>query len=150
MAWVKSLGADHVVDHSKPLAKEIAALGIGAPAFVFSTNQSDHHFEQIAELIAPQGRFGLIDDPEAIDIRKLKRKAVSTHWELMFTRSMFGTEDMIEQHNLLNEVAKLVDAGKIKTTLAENFGTINAANLKRAHEFIETGRAKGKVVLEGF
>jgi NADPH:quinone reductase len=150
MAWVKSLGADYVVDHRKPLAAEVAALGIGAPAFVFSTNQSDDHFEQIVELIAPQGRFGLIDDPEMIDIRKLKRKAVSTHWELMFTRSMFGTADMIEQHRLLDEVAKLVDGGKIKTTLAENFGTINATNLKRAHEFVETGRAKGKVVLEGF
>ncbi len=150
IAWVKTLGADYVVDHSKPLAAEVAALGIGAPGFVFSTNQSDKHFDQIAELIAPQGRFGLIDDPDVIDIRKLKRKAVSTHWELMFTRSMFGTEDMIEQHNLLNEVSKLVDAGKIKTTLAENFGTINAANLKRAHEFVETGRAKGKIVLEGF
>jgi zinc-binding alcohol dehydrogenase family protein len=150
MSWVKSLGADYVIDHSKPLAAGIAALGIGAPAFVFSTNQTDHHFDQIVELIAPQGRFGLIDDPDMIDVRKFKRKAVSTHWELMFTRSMFETADMIEQHKLLNEVSKLVDAGKIKTTLAENFGTINAANLKRAHEFIETGRAKGKVVLEGF
>ncbi len=150
MAWVKSLGADHVIDHSKPLAAEVANLGIGAPAFVFSTNQTDHHFDQIVELIAPQGRFGLIDDPDMIDIRKFKRKAVSTHWELMFTRSMFGTADMIEQHKLLDEVSKLVDTGKIKTTLAENFGTINAKNLKRAHEFIETGRAKGKVVLEGF
>jgi NADPH:quinone reductase len=150
IAWVKSLGADHVVDHSKPLATEVAALGIGAPAFVFSTNQTGHHFEQIVELIAPQGRFGLIDDPDPIDIRKLKRKSVSTHWELMFTRSMFATADMIEQHLLLDEVSKLVDAGKIKTTLAENFGTINAANLKRAHAFIETGRAKGKIVLEGY
>jgi NADPH:quinone reductase len=150
VAWVKSLGADHVVDHSMPLADEVITLGIGPPAFVFSTNQSDRHFDQIVELIAPQGRFGLIDDPDIIDVRKLKRKTVSTHWELMFTRSMFGTADMIEQHHLLGEVSKLVDAGKIKTTLAENFGTINAANLKRAHELIETGRAKGKVVLEGF
>lgn len=150
VAWVKSLGADHVVDHSRPLAPEVAALGIGAPGFVFSTNQSDRHFDQIVELIAPQGRFGLIDDPDAIDVRKLKRKSVSTHWELMFTRSMFETEDMIEQHRLLDEVSRLVDSGKIKTTLAENFGTINAANLKRAHKYIETGRARGKVVLEGF
>ena len=150
VAWVKSLGADFVVDHSKPLAAEVAALGVGAPAFVFSTNQTDHHFDQIVELIAPQGRFGLIDDPDMIDVRKLKRKSVSTHWELMFTRAMFGTDDMTEQHRLLNEVAKLVDAGKIMTTLAEDFGAINAANLKRAHEFIETGRAKGKVVLKGF
>ncbi len=150
VAWVKSLGADYVVDHSKSFASDIANLGIGEPGFVFSTNQSDQHFDQIVELISPQGRFGLIDDPNSIDIRKLKRKAVSIHWELMFTRSMFGTKDMVEQHRLLNEVANLVDSGKIKTTLAENFGTINATNLKRAHEYVETGRAKGKVVLEGF
>lgn len=149
-AWVRSLGADYVVDHSKPLATEIERLAIGKPAFVFSTTQTDQHFGQIVELIAPQGRFGLIDDPQPLDVRELKRKSVSTHWELMFTRPMFDTEDMIEQHRLLNDVSRLVDEGKLKTTLAENFGTINATNLKRAHEFIETGRAKGKVVLEGF
>jgi NADPH:quinone reductase len=150
MAWVKSLGADYVIDHTRPLAAEVANLGIGAPAFVFSANQSDRHFEQIVEMIAPQGRFGLIDDPEIFDIRELKSKSVSTHWEMVFTRPMFGTADLIEQHRMLNEISKLVDSGKIKTTLAENFGVINAANLQRAHEFIETGRAKGKIVLEGF
>jgi NADPH:quinone reductase len=148
--WVKRLGADHVVDHSQPLADQMAKLGIGAPAFVFSTTQTDRHFDQIAELIAPQGRFALIDDPEPIDVRKLKRKSVSLHWELMFTRSIFETADMEAQHRLLIEVAQLVDGGKIKTTLAENFGMINAANLKRAHAMLESGRAKGKIVLEGF
>ncbi|MDZ4365548.1 MAG: zinc-binding dehydrogenase, partial [Afipia sp.] len=104
----------------------------------------------IVELIAPQGRFGLIDDPEPIDVMKLKRKSVSLHWELMFTRSLFGTADMIAQHELLNEVSAMVDAGKLRTTLGEHFGRIDAANLKRAHALLESGRARGKIVLEGF
>jgi len=150
IAWVKQLGAHHVVDHAKPLAAEVAKLGIGAPAFVFSTTQTDRHFDQIVEAIAPQGRFGLIDDPDLIDMRKLKRKSASLHWEFMFTRSMFETADVLEQNKLLTEVARLVDAGKIKTTLGDTFGTINAANLRRAHALIESGKAKGKIVLEGF
>jgi NADPH2:quinone reductase len=148
--WVRSLGAHHVVDHSKPLAAEIAALGIGAPAFVFSTTNTQDHLSAIVEAIAPQGRFGLIDDPQTLDIMPFKGKAVSIHWELMFTRSLFETADMIEQHNLLNEVSRLVDAGTIRTTLAETIGTINADNLKKAHAMIESGRTRGKLVLEGF
>ena len=148
--WVKELGAHHVVDHTRPLAAQVAALGIGAPAFVFSTTQTDRHFDEIVELITPQGRFGLIDDPEPIDVMKLKRKSVSLHWELMFTRSLFGTADMIKQHELLNEVSALVDAGKLKTTLGEHFGKIDAANLRRAHALLESGKARGKIVLEGF
>jgi NADPH:quinone reductase len=149
-AWVRELGADHVVDHTRPLAAQVAALGIDAPSFVFSTTQTDRHFDEIVELIAPQGRFGLIDDPEPIDVMKLKRKSVSLHWELMFTRSIFGTADMIAQHELLNEVSALVDAGKLQTTLGEHFGRIDAANLRRAHALLESGKAKGKIVLEGF
>jgi NADPH:quinone reductase len=150
VAWVKQLGAHYVVDHGKPLAAEVAKLGIGAPAFVFSTTQTDKHFDQIVEVIAPQGRFGLIDDPDLIDMRKLKRKSASLHWEFMFTRSTFETADVLEQHKLLAEVARLVDAGKIKTTLGETFGAINAANLRRAHALVESGKARGKIVLEGF
>lgn len=149
-AWVRELGADHVVDHTRPLAAQVAALGIDAPSFVFSTTQTDRHFDEIVELIAPQGHFGLIDDPEPIDVMKLKRKSVSLHWELMFTRSIFGTADMIAQHELLNEVSALVDAGKLRTTLGEHFGRIDAANLRRAHALLESGKAKGKIVLEGF
>jgi NADPH:quinone reductase len=149
-AWATDLGAQHVVDHSKPLAREIAALGIGAPAFVFSTTNTEQHLAEIVELIAPQGRFALIDDPAALDINPFKRKSVSAHWEFMFTRSMFDTADIAEQGRLLSEVSRLVDDGTIRTTLAENFGAINAANLKRAHALIETGRARGKVTLEGF
>jgi len=148
--WVSTLGAHHVIDHSTPLAAQVAALGIGAPSFVFSTTGTGQHLPAIAELIAPQGRFALIDDPGPLDIGLLKRKSVSTHWEYMFTRSAFETPDMAEQGALLDEVSRLVDAGTLRTTLAHRFGVINAANLKRAHALLEGGTARGKIVLEGF
>ncbi|MBP2486668.1 zinc-binding alcohol dehydrogenase family protein [Rhizobium sp. PRIMUS64] len=148
--WVRELGAHHVVDHSKPIAPQVAALGIGAPGFIFSTTNTDSHIGDIVEAIAPQGRFALIDDPKRLDIVPFKRKAVSVHWELMFTRPLYGTPDMIEQHKLLNRVSELVDGGKIRTTLSEIVGPISAANLKTAHAMIESGRMKGKAVLAGF
>lgn len=149
-AWAQELGAHHVIDHTKPLAEQVAALGIGAPAFVFSTTHSDSHLAGIAELLAPQGRLGVIDNAPTLDVMPLMRKSLSLHWELMFTRSLFHTADMGEQGKLLAEVSRLVDAGQIRSTLAEHFGAINAANLKRAHALIESNRAKGKIVLEGF
>lgn len=148
--WCRDLGAHHVVDHAKPLAAEVAALGLGAPGLVFSTTNTDAHLAEIAGLIAPQGRLALIDDPESLDVSLLKRKSVSLHWEFMFTRSMFATADIAEQGRLLNEVARLVEAGRLRTTLGEHYGRIDARNLRRAHEMIESGRAKGKIVLEGF
>lgn len=149
-AWVRALGAHHVLDHSRPLAAEVAALGLGAPSFVLSTTGTTGHIPEIAALIAPQGRFCLIDDPDPFDLRQFKRKSVSVHWEFMFTRSMFQTADMAAQRTLLDEVARLVDAGTLTSTLAEHFGTINAANLRRAHAQIESGTTRGKIVLEGF
>ena len=148
--WVEELGAHHVIDHRKPLAAQVEALGLGAPGFVFSTTHTDEHIAEIGELLAPQGRLALIDDPTTLDIMPLKQKSISVHWELMYTRSLFQTADMSEQGVLLDEVARLVDAGTIRTTLAENFGKIDAANLRRAHERIESHTAKGKIVLEGF
>lgn len=149
-SWVEDLGAHHVIDHRKPLADQVAALGLGAPGFVFSTTHTDEHVAEIATLIAPQGRLALIDDPETLDISPLKQKSISVHWELMYTRSLFQTADMAEQGRILDEVARLVDAGTVKTTLAENFGRIDAANLRKAHARIESHTAKGKIVLEGF
>ena len=149
-AWVKELGAHHVIDHSRDVEPQLQALGIKGVDYIASLNQSTQHFPQLAAAIAPQGKIALIDDPEMIDVRLLKRKSVSLHWEFMFTRSMFGTSDIVAQHKLLNRVADLVDAGTVKTTLAEHYGTINAANLKRAHALIESGKAKGKIVLEDF
>ncbi|QFU17995.1 zinc-binding alcohol dehydrogenase family protein [Microvirga thermotolerans] len=149
-AWCRDLGAHHVIDHRRPLGEQMQALGLGAPSFVFSITHTDAHFPAVAELIAPQGRLGVIDDPAGIDVTLLKRKSVSLHWESMFTRSTFQTADMERQHEILNEVARLVDAGTIRTTLAEVAGPIDAATLRRAHAFIESGRARGKIVLEGF
>lgn len=149
-AWVKSLGADYVIDHTQDLNMQIKALGLDAPRYIFSTNQTHTYLPQISKLIAPQGKFGLIDDPKSLDISEFKSKSVSVHWELMFTRSMFNTTDIEQQSQLLHQVAELVDNHKIKTTLNQTLGKINAKNLKLAHELIETGRAKGKIVLEGF
>ena len=150
IAWVKEMGAHHVIDHTLPLAQQVAALGLGAPAFVFSTTQTDQHLEAIAELIAPQGRFGLIDDPVTLDINRFKRKSVSVHWEFMFTRSFFNTVDITEQGKLLNEVSRLVDEDVLRTTLTQRYSPIDAANLKQVHALIESGEARGKIVLEGF
>ena len=150
LQWVRDLGAHHVVNHARPLADEVAALGLGAPAFVFSTTATDRHLSAIADLIAPQGRWALIDDPGVVDVAPFKRKSVSTHWEFMFTRPVFDTADVAAQGTLLDEVSRLVDARVLKTTLGEHFGAINAANLRRAHALIERGAARGKVVLEGF
>ncbi|MDA5635005.1 MULTISPECIES: zinc-binding alcohol dehydrogenase family protein [Rhizobium/Agrobacterium group] len=148
--WVKALGAHHVIDHRKPLAAQVAALGVGQPAFVFSTTNTDDHLSEIIDLIAPQGRLGLIDDPRELSALPLKRKSISLHWELMFTRSLYATADIEKQHELLNRIGALVDEGRIKSTLNESFGAINAENLKRAHALIESGKAKGKIVLAGF
>ncbi|MGR3714253.1 MAG: zinc-binding alcohol dehydrogenase family protein [Shimia sp.] len=149
-AWVRDLGAHHVIDHREAIAPQVAALGLGAPGYVFSTTMTDAHFDDIIELIAPQGRFGLIDDPATLNAMPLKGKAISLHWEMMFTRSLFGTTDMDAQRNLLNEVADLVDAGKLRTTVTDVAGKIDAETLKKVHALIESGTAKGKIVLEGF
>lgn len=149
-AWARDLGAHHIIDHSQPLAPQVAALGIGAPGFVFATTESARHLADVIDLIAPQGRFGVIDDPETLDILGFKRKAVSVHWELMFVRPVFQTPDMAEQGRLLDEVARMVDDGRIRTTLTDVIRPINAANLKAAHAVIESGRVRGKIVLEGF
>lgn len=150
-AWVRELGAHHVIDHRQPLSEELKRIGINQITHVASLTQTDQHFAQLVEALAPQGRLALIDDPEQpLDIMQLKRKSLSLHWELMFTRSLFETADMIEQHRLLDRVAELVDAGTLRTTLGEHFGSINAANLRRAHSLLESGTARGKIVLEGF
>lgn len=148
--WVKKLGAHEVIDHSRPLSAELARVGAVAPDFIVSLTHTDQHYAEIVEAIAPQGRFGLIDDPEPIDVRQLKRKSVSLHWELMFTRSIFQTGDMQAQQDILSRMAGLVDAGTVASTASEHFGAINAANLKRAHALLESGRSRGKIVLAGF
>ncbi|WP_198781267.1 zinc-binding alcohol dehydrogenase family protein [Shewanella putrefaciens] len=149
--WVQTLGADAVINHNKPLSEELAKLDIADVTHVISLTQTDKHFDEIVKVLKPQGKLALIDDPVApLDVMKLKRKSLSLHWELMFTRSLYQTEDMIAQHHLLNRIAELIDTGKVKSTFGEHYGTINAQNLLKAHAQIESGKAIGKIVLEGF
>jgi zinc-binding alcohol dehydrogenase family protein len=150
--WALAMGAQHVVDHAAQvgLADQVRALGIGQVDYATSLTHTDTHFAQLADILAPQGRLGLIDDPGPLDIRLLKRKSISLHWEFMYTRPLFGTADMARQGETLREVARLVDAGAVKSTMTEHYGPVCAANLLRAHALLESGRARGKVVLEGF
>lgn len=148
--WLEGLGATAVIDHSKPLSEELKAAGFDGADHVFSLTATDRHWEEIVKALKPQGQVALIDDPDLIDVRLLKQKSASLHWEFMFARPLFETPDMIAQHHLLEEVARLVDAGRVKTTLGANYGPITPENLKRAHAALESGRAIGKIVLEGW
>lgn len=148
--WVRNAGAHHVIDHRQPLTQELARIGIPAVTHVASLNNTDEHYLELIAALAPQGKLALIDDPESLDARPLKLKSISLHWEFMFTRSMFETQDIIAQHQLLTEIATLIDQKTITTTLGEHYGAITAENLRKAHTQLETGRAVGKIVLEGF
>ncbi|MDI9776695.1 zinc-binding alcohol dehydrogenase family protein [Pseudomonas guariconensis] len=148
--WVKELGAHHVIDHTQSIPLQLEALKLNSVDYVISLTHTDSYLPQLVEVLRPQGKLALIDDPEQLDVMPLKRKSLSLHWELMFTRSLYKTEDMIKQHQLLERVSQLVDDGVLKTTMGDHFGTINAENLKRAHSVLESGKARGKIVLEGF
>jgi len=148
--WCLDLGAHAVVDHAQPMKEQIEKLKMPPVGLVASLTNTDQHYKALAELMAPQGKYGLIDDPPEFNVSVFKGKAISIHWESMFTRSSFLTPDMIGQHNLLNDVADLIDKGVLRSTLGENFGKINAANLKRAHALLESGKSRGKIVLEGW
>jgi zinc-binding alcohol dehydrogenase family protein len=148
--WCRAMGAHHVIDHTHPLDEGLRAIGIAQVEYVAGLTATDRHLGAIVKAIAPQGKLALIDDPKTLDIVPLKRKCVSVHWELMFTRSLFQTADMIGQHRLLTEVSRLVDAGTLRTTMTANAGRIDAEGLKRAHALVETGRSIGKTVLAGF
>jgi zinc-binding alcohol dehydrogenase family protein len=150
VAWAERMGAHHVIDHRRPLAPQVEALGLGAPAFVFSTTHTDGYLADIEALIAPQGRIALIDDPQALDIVALKRKSLSIHWEFMFTRPVLHTADMDRQQHILREVAGLADRGRIASTRTRTLGAIDAAHLRQAHALLESGQAIGKIVLSGW
>jgi zinc-binding alcohol dehydrogenase family protein len=149
--WVKQLGAHIVIDHSQPLRPQLVAAGVAEVEFIASLTHTEQHWDALIDAAAPQGRLGLIDDLSGpIDVMTLKRKALSLHWEMMFTRPMFDTADVAEQGRLLARIAALVDAGRVRTTVSEQLRPINAANLRRAHELVESGRMRGKIVLSGF
>lgn len=143
--WCLDLGAHEVLDHSRPLAAQIRDV-----PHVFITTGIDQHLPVIDQVLAPQGQVGLIEVPKPFEMRPLMQKSTALHWELMFTRSLFATADMIRQHEILTAVSGLVEAGRLRTTLTEVVGPIDAATLRRTHARIEAGRARGKLVLEGW
>lgn len=149
-AWVKDNGAQYVIDHSRPMHQQLIDLGIHEVDYVSSLTYSEQHAEDLVTCLKPEGKFALIDDPIQLDIKIFKLKSISIYWEMMFTRSFYKTKDMIKQHEILMKMATLVDEGTLRTTFNENFGTINAVNLDRAHKLMDSGRAIGKIVLSGF
>ena len=148
-AWVEKMGADRVINHRNPLDEEMQALGI-SPRYVASLTHTQQHFASTVKLIKPRGHIALIDDPDALDIAAIKPKALSFSWEFMFARSMFQTDDMEAQHQLLNRVSALLDDRTLQSTVNHHGGTLNVENLRAAHELQESGKAIGKTVLDGF
>ncbi|SAL43190.1 zinc-binding alcohol dehydrogenase family protein [Caballeronia telluris] len=149
--WATELGADHIVNHFDDIPKQLQGAGFAEVDYVLIFNDTDKHFPAAAQVIKPQGGIcSIVENSGPLDIGLLKAKSAAFHWEFMFTRSMFGTPDMIEQHKLLSEVARLIDAGTLTTTLGRDLGRIDAANLREAHRLLEEGRAIGKLVLTGF
>ncbi|MCA3276146.1 MAG: zinc-binding alcohol dehydrogenase family protein [Roseomonas sp.] len=148
--WCRDLGAHHVVDHHGDIAVQMKALGLRGANYIYSANTTAKNWAAMVDAVAPQGRILLIESQAPVDARDVMRKSVSIHWELMFTRPLFNTPDMIEQHRLLNEVAGLIEAGRMRGTMTRNLGKITAANLTQAHALVESGGMIGKVVLEDF
>jgi NADPH:quinone reductase len=143
--WVTALGADGVIDHHD-LVNECARAAPDGLEYLF-TAHSDGNVESFAEIMAPFGEIAAIDDPQGLDLYPLKSKSIAWHWELMFTRSLYETDDMIEQKHLLARVAQLADAGRIRSTATERIADFSAAGIRRAHELVESGRMTGKVVV---
>ncbi|MSQ70692.1 MAG: zinc-binding alcohol dehydrogenase family protein [Betaproteobacteria bacterium] len=151
IAWARNLGADHIIDHGRDLAPQLAAAGMAEVDYVLCCNNADHYLALLAPIIKPQGRIcTIVGTQQPVHLMPYMQKSASICWEYMFTRSTFNTPDMIEQHRLLNDVAAMIEAGTVRTTVATHLGKINAANLKRAHKTLEEGHALGKIVLEGF
>ncbi|MFC3126013.1 zinc-binding alcohol dehydrogenase family protein [Pseudoroseomonas globiformis] len=150
IAWTKEMGAHHTIDHREPLNEGLAAIGIPEVRFVAGLTATDRHRDAIIASLAPQGALAMIDDPAQFDIVPFKRKSLSVHWELMFTRPLYGTADIARQGEILAEISALVDAGLLRTTMHQDYGTITAANLRRAHRLLESGGGIGKTVLSGF
>ncbi|MEN5361688.1 zinc-binding alcohol dehydrogenase family protein [Brevundimonas intermedia] len=148
--WCLDLGAHAVIDHSGPIDEALAAAGERAPKYIASLTHTQGHFEALARAVAVQGVIGAIDDFKGLPVELLKQKAAGFVWEFMFTRPVQQTPDMIEQHRLLTEVSRLVDAGAVRTTLTENLGALSVENLLEGHRRLESGATIGKIALDGF
>ena len=149
--WCREMGADEVIDHRQPMAAQLRNLVPGGVNYVLALTKVEDHLDDIIEAMAAEGALGLIENvSRPLDVNKLKPKSLSLHWEFMFGRARPQSPKMSEQGRLLNEVAGLVEQGHLRSTVGTNPGTINAANLKKAHALVECGAAVGKVVLSGF
>ena len=149
--WIKELGAHHVINHHQDLITQMNALGIPQVDYILCNNDTDAYFSTMAELIKPQGKIcSIVETTKPADLGLLKNKSATFVWEFMFTRSMFKTADMIEQHYILERVAELIDDGVLKTTINEIKSPINASNLRAAHAQLESGTTIGKIVLSGW
>ncbi|WP_316825120.1 zinc-binding alcohol dehydrogenase family protein [Pedobacter miscanthi] len=148
VAWCKNMGADVVVNH-KNLVEEVRAAGVQEVDFILDFVDLNSYWDAIVELIKPQGHIASITGSATpVALNKLKNKSVTFSWELMYTRSMYKTDDMEQQHHILNKMAKLFDNGTIKTTLNQTLKGFTAENLKEAHRLLESGKTIGKVVIE--
>jgi len=150
--WVKSLGADHVIDHRKPMRAQLEALGMKHVDYIANfSGELDGYWDTMADLVAPQGALvAIVANQKPLPMDAVRAKSATVCWELMFTRPRFQTPDMIEQHRLLSQVADMLDAGKLRCTLKETLSPINGANLKKAHARLESGTMIGKLVLKGW
>jgi NADPH2:quinone reductase len=149
--WAKEYGAAHTINHYEPFVPQLNELGYASVDYIFCLNQTDQHWANMAEAIAPQGTIcSIVETVSQLQLSLLKNKSAAFVWEFMFTRAMYETADMIEQHKLLNQVADKIDAGELRTTIAKRIEPINAANLRQAHEILESGKTIGKIVLEHF
>jgi NADPH:quinone reductase-like Zn-dependent oxidoreductase len=142
--WATEMGAHHVVDRHDLVAAVDAFAPDGVDYIIspFSKGNIDTY----AALIRPLGHIAATDEPPGLDLLPLKPKSVTWHWELMFTRPMLLPADSY-QHDLLNETAKLVDAGRLRTTATTRLGPLSAATLRDAHARVESSGTIGKIVV---
>jgi zinc-binding alcohol dehydrogenase family protein len=144
--WVEGLGADVIVDHRAPdLDRQVLAAAPGGVDYVF-TAQSKGRIPLFTKVVRPFGHIVAIDDERDLDLIALKDKAISWHWEFMFARARYNW-DLSAQHGALEQLARLVDAGRIRTTLTQTLAPLNAASLREAHRIVESGGAIGKIVV---
>ncbi len=150
--WCHNMGADHCINHYNPFKDELKGIGVAEVDYIFCCNSTEMHLHNMADVIKPQGGICTIvetKDKQPLDMNIFQGKSVTFAWELMFTKSMYQTPDMQSQHELLNQVAELIDQNILKTTLCEVVGSLDAATLREAHRRVETGRTVGKLVLSG-
>jgi len=145
--WCKAQGADLVVNH-RNLVEEVRKAGFKYMDFILELVDTNQYWDAMCELIKPQGHIASITgSPIPVALNKLKSKSASFSWELMYTRSTFQTDDMIEQHHILNKAATLFDNGRLMPTLNNTLHGFTVANLKEAHRLLESGKAIGKTVI---